>query len=107
MMICPVCQGTMQFWIGMPIDAKKDVPTPFGDVVRCDGCGLGMAARMPHERLARRGLARDARRHSWLRSLGLLARSALTVPHRKYDSIGILTGLASMGVAIMGVRGRG
>lgn len=47
-MICPVCEQTMRFWIGMPIDAKKDVSTPFGDVVRCDGCGLGMAARMPH-----------------------------------------------------------
>jgi SAM-dependent methyltransferase len=31
----------------MPIDAKKDRPTPFGDVLRCERCGLGMAAHMP------------------------------------------------------------
>ena len=67
MMICPVCQGTMQFWIGTPI-----------------------------------GLARYARRHSRLQSLGLLAGSAFTVPHRKFDSIGILTSLADAGA-----RGRG
>ncbi|KXU32635.1 hypothetical protein A0J57_08755 [Sphingobium sp. 22B] len=46
-MDCPVCHRNTRPWIVMPIDAKKDMPTPFGDVLRCDHCGLGMAARMP------------------------------------------------------------
>lgn len=46
-MNCPACDGSMRAWIDMPIDAKKDRRTPFGNVLRCDGCGLAGAARMP------------------------------------------------------------
>jgi SAM-dependent methyltransferase len=46
-MTCPACRSTMAPWIEMPIDAKKDEYTPYGNVIRCSGCGLGMAAPMP------------------------------------------------------------
>jgi SAM-dependent methyltransferase len=46
-MNCPICDQATHAWIDMPIDAKKDAPTPFADVLRCEGCGLGMATRMP------------------------------------------------------------
>lgn len=46
-MTCPICHREMTAWIDMPIDAKKNVPTPFGDVLRCAQCGLGRAANMP------------------------------------------------------------
>ncbi|MBO9623907.1 MAG: class I SAM-dependent methyltransferase [Sphingomonas sp.] len=42
-------------------------------------------------RLAKRGFAATAKRHSIPQSFRLLARSALARPKRKYDSIGILT----------------
>lgn len=37
----------MHPWIVMPIDAKKDEATPFGDVARCGNCGLGRSATLP------------------------------------------------------------
>jgi SAM-dependent methyltransferase len=37
----------MRSWIAMPIDAKKDEPTAFGDIVRCTGCGLARSAKIP------------------------------------------------------------
>jgi len=46
-MNCPVCDGIMQAWIAMPIDPKKDELMAFGDIVRCESCGLGRSAVMP------------------------------------------------------------
>lgn len=46
-MTCPICSQAMRPWIAMPIDAKKDELTRFGQVVRCDRCGLGRSAQMP------------------------------------------------------------
>ena len=46
-MHCPACSGLMRRWIAMPIDAKKNEPTPFGRILRCNGCGLARSARMP------------------------------------------------------------
>ena len=46
-MNCPACQRAMHPWISMPIDAKKDTATPYGNVVRCSSCGLGMTTPMP------------------------------------------------------------
>lgn len=46
-MSCPICNREMKPWIAMPLDAKKNKRTSFADVLRCEGCGLGMAARMP------------------------------------------------------------
>lgn len=46
-MNCPACQRAMRPWITMPIDAKKDADTPYGNVVRCSSCGLGMTTPMP------------------------------------------------------------
>lgn len=46
-MDCPACDGSMHPWVDMPIDAKKDRRTPYGNVMRCDRCGLARTARMP------------------------------------------------------------
>lgn len=46
-MHCPACSGSMRRWIAMPIDAKKNEPTPFGRILRCADCGLARSARMP------------------------------------------------------------
>lgn len=46
-MICFACGASMQPWIDMPIDAKKDAPTAYGAVARCTGCGLGQANPLP------------------------------------------------------------
>jgi len=46
-MNCSVCNGVMRAWIDMPIDPKKDEPMAFGQIVRCDSCGLGRSANMP------------------------------------------------------------
>jgi SAM-dependent methyltransferase len=37
----------MRAWIVMPIDAKKDEPMAFGNIMRCEDCGLGRTATMP------------------------------------------------------------
>lgn len=50
-----------------------------------------------YARLAKRGLAGGARRHSLFRSFRLLALSAFAPSHRKYDSVGILASRAPPG----------
>src|SRR5690606_25691509 len=46
-MNCSVCNGVMRAWIDMPIDPKKDELMAFGQIVRCDSCGLGRSTTMP------------------------------------------------------------
>ena len=46
-MFCPNCTKEMHHWIDAPIDAKRDVETPFNVVVRCDRCGLGAIDPQP------------------------------------------------------------
>lgn len=46
-MLCLACGDRMCAWISMPLDAKKDEATAFGDIVRCARCGLGRTAQMP------------------------------------------------------------
>lgn len=44
---CDACAAPLRFWLAMPIDAKKQEPTPFGRILRCDRCGLARSADMP------------------------------------------------------------
>jgi SAM-dependent methyltransferase len=53
-------------------------------------------------RLAKRGFAARATRHSMLRSFRLLARSAFAPSQRKYDSVGILTSKGGGGLGLAG-----
>ena len=46
-MNCPACWRAMRPWITMPLDAKKNTETAYGNVVRCSGCGLGMTTPLP------------------------------------------------------------
>lgn len=46
-MQCPACDGAMRPWMTMPIDAKKDRATPFGEILRCRQCGLARSAYLP------------------------------------------------------------
>lgn len=45
--ICQVCAGPLQPYLYMPIDAKKDEPTPFSTVVQCRLCKLAMISPLP------------------------------------------------------------
>jgi hypothetical protein len=38
---CSICGGVLQPWPSMPIDPKKEKPTPFGDRVRFSHCSYG------------------------------------------------------------------
>src|SRR4249919_1805573 len=44
---CKSCGGPLAAWLEMPIDAKKNQPTPFSTVLKCRDCGLGMLAPLP------------------------------------------------------------
>ncbi len=44
---CKICGGDQQPWLAMPIDAKKDEPTPFKTAVRCRACETGMLFPQP------------------------------------------------------------
>lgn len=44
---CIACNGPLEPWLAMPIDAKKNIPTPFGTVVRCAVCRLGAVSPLP------------------------------------------------------------
>lgn len=46
-MLCPNCLDEMHPWLDVPIDAKKDIETPFNRAVRCNRCGLGAIAPQP------------------------------------------------------------
>lgn len=46
-MDCFVCDGTMRSWVVMPIDPKKGEPTPYGEAMRCEACGMARSARLP------------------------------------------------------------
>lgn len=45
--LCPLCVGPRRLWLVMPIDAKTYAPTRFGNVTRCDVCGLGGVDPLP------------------------------------------------------------
>lgn len=44
---CPLCGDALRHWFAMPIDAKKNLPTPFNEVHRCGHCQLGMLHPQP------------------------------------------------------------
>jgi SAM-dependent methyltransferase len=46
-MQCRLCGGNLKPWLEMPIDAKKDAPTSFKSMVRCDHCAAGMISPQP------------------------------------------------------------
>lgn len=46
-MPCKLCGGNLNPWLEMPIDAKKDEPTPFKNLVRCESCDTGMLTPQP------------------------------------------------------------
>lgn len=52
-----------------------------------------------HDRLRRRGWSGGAKRHTLLRSFGLLARTAFARAPRKYDSVGVLATVAPVRAA--------
>jgi SAM-dependent methyltransferase len=44
---CNLCGGLLAPWLFMPIDAKKDEPTPHSSVLRCQSCALGVVSPLP------------------------------------------------------------
>lgn len=44
---CALCGGITEQWLNMPIDAKKNSPTPYRDVIRCKDCGHGVLYPLP------------------------------------------------------------
>ena len=46
-MQCRLCGGEVSPWLEMPVDAKKDTPTPFSCFVRCNACATGMLSPQP------------------------------------------------------------
>ena len=34
-------------WLHIPIDSKKNEPTPFSSVLKCSSCGLGRLSPLP------------------------------------------------------------
>lgn len=48
---CSICGGVLQPWLSMPIDPKKEKPTPFGDLVRCSHCSYGSTRIRPDAEL--------------------------------------------------------
>jgi SAM-dependent methyltransferase len=46
-MTCKICEGPLEPWLSMPIDAKKNEATPFKEVHRCQSCGTGMLFPRP------------------------------------------------------------
>jgi SAM-dependent methyltransferase len=46
-MQCRLCGGDLSPWLEMPIDGKKDQPTPFKSFIRCDDCRTGMLTPQP------------------------------------------------------------
>ena len=46
-LVCDSCGGHMAPWLTFPIDAKKNEPTPFSAVARCQDCGLGALSPLP------------------------------------------------------------
>ena len=46
-MICSFCNGEMRQWVSMPIDAKKNAPTPYSEFLRCAKCGTGAMHPLP------------------------------------------------------------
>jgi len=45
--LCHACGGALAPWLHMPIDAKKNQPTPYSTVVKCTHCELGVLAPLP------------------------------------------------------------
>lgn len=46
---CNACGSRMRPWLTMPLDPKKNEPTPFSSVVRCEDCGIGVLNPLPSE----------------------------------------------------------
>lgn len=46
-MNCSFCDGEMRQWVSMPIDAKKNAPTPYNEFLRCETCGTGTIHPIP------------------------------------------------------------
>jgi SAM-dependent methyltransferase len=44
---CQICGGPLRLYLDMPIDAKKDEPTSFSSLVRCQDCGTAMISPQP------------------------------------------------------------
>jgi SAM-dependent methyltransferase len=46
-MVCEFCSGELTPWVSMPMDAKKNAPTPHSEFLHCKACGTGVMAPMP------------------------------------------------------------
>ncbi|HWJ68720.1 MAG TPA: class I SAM-dependent methyltransferase [Sphingobium sp.] len=44
---CNACNGPLDNWLTMPIDAKKNTPMIYRSVLRCRTCSLGVLSPMP------------------------------------------------------------
>lgn len=44
---CKSCGAEMAPWLSMPLDAKKNEPTPYSSVARCSQCGCAHLALIP------------------------------------------------------------
>ena len=42
-----LCGGQMAPWLHMPVDAKKNEPTAYSTVLKCEQCGLGSLSPLP------------------------------------------------------------